>query len=108
MNLLSVSENKIICEEGETKMINFLEKEHGFDVIKVPFRNVFEFGGSLHCSTWDVRRTGTKKNYFENRANCSVDVGLNAVIDRSVGQNIGLPIEPDERVHPTKRARKSV
>jgi glycine amidinotransferase len=104
MNVLSVSQEKIVVEEGETAMHKMLE-EHGFDVIKVPFRNVFEFGGSLHCSTWDIRRQGGKKNYFENRETCAEDVGLNSVIDRSIGQNIGIPLTDDERVHPSKRAR---
>ena len=31
--------------------------------------------GSLHCSTWDVRRNGKKKNYFENRDSIE-DTGL--------------------------------
>lgn len=75
MNVLSLNKNKIICEENEKPMINFLEKEIGLDVVPVPFRNVFEFGGSLHCSTWDVRRTGAKKNYFPNEEGCE-DVGL--------------------------------
>merc|ERR1711964_394880 len=75
MNVFSINENKIVVEEGETALINFLEQEHGFDVLGVPFRNVFEFGGSLHCSTWDVRRRGDKKNFFPNRESI-VDHGL--------------------------------
>jgi len=74
MNVFSISENKIVCEEGEKKLINFLEQEHGFDVLTVPYRGVFEFGGSLHCSTWDVRRRGDCKNYFPNREGIT-DVG---------------------------------
>eukprot|EP00921_Rhytidocystis_pertsovi_P007953 GHVQ01013152.1.p1 GENE.GHVQ01013152.1~~GHVQ01013152.1.p1 ORF type:complete len:373 (+),score=46.04 GHVQ01013152.1:244-1362(+) len=66
MNVLSVSQNKIVVEEQEVALAKFLE-DLGFDVISVPFRNVFEFGGSLHCSTWDVRRRGERKNYFPNR-----------------------------------------
>lgn len=77
-----------MVEEGETKLISLLEEEHGFDVLGVPFRQVFEFGGSLHCSTWDVRRRGGKKNYFPNRENLEVDVGLEAVKERSFGKNI--------------------
>lgn len=80
MNVMSINKNKIIVEENEKPMIDFLEKEIGMDVIAVPFRNVFEFGGSLHCSTWDVRRTGKKKNYFPNTENCE-DVGLTNLTD---------------------------
>jgi len=78
MNVFSVNENKVVVEANETPLINFLEKEHGFDVIPMEFRKVFEFGGSLHCSTWDVRRTGTKKNYFPNREDIE-DVGLKSL-----------------------------
>jgi len=92
MNVFSISENKIVVEEGETKLISLLENEHGFDVLGVPFRQVFEFGGSLHCSTWDVRRRGGKKNYFPNREDVANDVGLDAVVDRSVGKNIDHPV----------------
>ena len=67
MNVLSVGPNKIVVEENEKPMIQFLEQEHGFDVLTVPFRSVYEFGGSLHCTTWDVRRRGDRKNYFPNR-----------------------------------------
>ena len=67
MNVFSIGPNKVVVEAGETPLINMLEQEYGFDVCPVPYRSVFEFGGSLHCSTWDVRRDGDKKNYFENR-----------------------------------------
>lgn len=129
MNLFSINKNKIVVEEGEKPLINFLEGELGFDVIGVPYRQVledsmrdqyqfrfscrliihwthaaleirsekmnwllhhlvlpeqlpqvFEFGGSLHCSTWDVRRTGKCKDYFPNRDDIE-DVGLNNLTD---------------------------
>ena len=69
MNMLSIGPNKIIVEETEQPMITFLEQEHGFDVCTLPFRSVYEFGGSLHCATWDVRRRGNCKDYFPNREN---------------------------------------
>ncbi|CAD7946342.1 unnamed protein product [Amoebophrya sp. A25] len=80
MNIFSIGPNKIVVEEGEKPLINMLEKELGFDVIPIPYRQVFEFGGSLHCSTWDVRRTGTCKDYFPNREDIE-DVGLNNLTD---------------------------
>jgi len=78
MNLFSVNHNKIVVEAGEKKLINLLEGEYGFDVLGIPYRNVFEFGGSLHCSTWDVRRRGGKQNYFPNREGIT-DVGLESL-----------------------------
>jgi len=75
MNVFSITHDKIVVEAGEKKMIQFLEQEHGFDVLAIPYRGVFEFGGSLHCSTWDIRRRGNMKNYFPNREGIE-DVGL--------------------------------
>jgi len=80
MNVFSINSNKIVVEEGEKPMINFLEKELGMDVIPMPFRQVFEFGGSLHCSTWDVRRTGGCKDFFPNREDIE-DVGMTNLTD---------------------------
>lgn len=52
-------------EEREEALQKLLQK-HGFDVFPLPFRNVFEFGGSFHCATWDIRRTGKCEDYFPN------------------------------------------
>ncbi|MGC5033662.1 hypothetical protein [Micromonospora sp. DT229] len=65
MNVLSVSPDTVICEEAEHDLHRLLERR-GFNVIAVPFRNVYEFGGSLHCATWDVRRSGDCEDYFTN------------------------------------------
>lgn len=65
MNVLSISPTKVICEEQETNLQEMLDKL-GFEVFTTPFRNVFEFGGSLHCATWDVRRNGSCEDYFPN------------------------------------------
>ncbi|MGW1544702.1 glycine amidinotransferase [Streptomyces sp. NPDC002309] len=63
MNVLSVSPDTVICEEQE-KPLQDLMYELGFEVLTVPFRDVFEYGGSLHCATWDIRRDGTREDYF--------------------------------------------
>lgn len=63
MNVLSISPTKVVCEENE-KPLQDLLTGLGFEVFTVPFRHVFEYGGSLHCATWDVRRTGTREDYF--------------------------------------------
>jgi glycine amidinotransferase len=65
INILSVSPSLIICEEREKPLQDLLSRL-GFDVVAVPFRNVYEFGGSLHCATWDIRRTGGCEDYFPN------------------------------------------
>ncbi|MGA5461646.1 serine/threonine protein kinase [Mycobacterium sp. NPDC050041] len=63
MNVLSISPTKVICEERERPLQELLSRL-GFEVFTIPFRNVFEFGGSLHCATWDVRRIGECEEYF--------------------------------------------
>ncbi|MER8221542.1 glycine amidinotransferase [Streptomyces sp. NPDC094143] len=63
MNVLSISPEKVICEEQEKPLQDLLDS-FGFEVFTVPFRDVFECGGSLHCATWDIRRDGTREDYF--------------------------------------------
>jgi glycine amidinotransferase len=63
MNVLSIAPDVVVCEEQERPLHSLLE-ERNFKVIKVPFRNVFEYGGSLHCATCDVRRIGSVEDYF--------------------------------------------
>jgi glycine amidinotransferase len=66
MNLLSIDENTIIVEETEAPTIKFLRDEFGFDVIPVPFRDAYKFGGSFHCQSVDVHREGVQRSYFPN------------------------------------------
>ena len=67
MNVFSISPTKVVCEEREKPLQDLLAK-HGFEVYPIPFRHVFEYGGSLHCATWDVRRNGHCEDYFPNVA----------------------------------------
>jgi len=41
-----------------------LLEENGFEVIHIPFRKVYEFGGSLHCATWDIEREDKMEDFF--------------------------------------------
>ena len=36
----------------------------GFEVVPVPFRDAYPFGGALHCATTDVYREGKMEDYF--------------------------------------------
>lgn len=47
----------------------FLVVEFGFDVLTTPFRDCYEFGGSLHCATCDIRRDDTVKDFFDQEYN---------------------------------------
>lgn len=63
MNVLSLSPKTVVCEASEHALHELLDSL-GFEVLVVPFRNVYEFGGSLHCATWDVRRRSKRESYF--------------------------------------------
>ena len=64
MNVLSLDSKTIFVEESEKGMIEVFN-DAGFDTISVPFRDVFEFGGSFHCVTTDIRRQGGMQSYFK-------------------------------------------
>lgn len=63
MNVLVISEDKVIVEAQEVGIANLLE-DNGFTVLPIDFRNVFEFGGSLHCATWDIEREDKAYDLF--------------------------------------------
>merc|ERR1712087_51190 len=63
MNVLSVSPTCVVAEEQEHDLHALLESE-GFEVIKVPFRAVYEFGGGLHCATWEIHREDKCEDLF--------------------------------------------
>lgn len=63
MNFLTLDPKTILAEETEVYQNEQLSRL-GFEVIPVPFRHVYAFGGSLHCATADVHREGTCEDYF--------------------------------------------
>jgi len=65
MNVLVIGPDKVIVEAQEEAMAHILEDE-GFTVFPIDFRKVFEFGGSLHCSTWDIEREDEPFDLFPN------------------------------------------
>jgi glycine amidinotransferase len=63
MNVLSLDERTVVVEQAEQPLIDLLA-ELGCDVITCPFDAVFQFGGSFHCATVDIRRDSTLESYF--------------------------------------------
>lgn len=63
MNLLSIDEKRVLVGKGDDSMISAL-KNWGFKPIVCNFRNFNTFGGSFHCATTDIRRTGSLKSYL--------------------------------------------
>jgi len=67
LNMLSLDEDTVVVEENETEVHALLESMD-FNLIKVPFRDVFSFGGSLHCATWDIEREDSNEDFFPNQS----------------------------------------
>ena len=67
MNVLIINPKTICVEASEEKMIKQMEG-FGMEVIPVPFRDAYAFGGSLHCATTDVYREGECEDYFPKQS----------------------------------------
>ena len=63
MNCLVIDHKTVCVEASEVNQIEQMDKL-GMEVIPVPFRDAYPFGGGLHCSTADVYREGTCEDYF--------------------------------------------
>ncbi len=63
MNILVIDPKTVCVEASEVNQMEQLDKL-GFEVIPVPFRDVYPFGGGLHCATTDVCREGDCMDYF--------------------------------------------
>jgi glycine amidinotransferase len=66
MNVLVVDPKTVCVEESEVYQCEQINKL-GFEVIPVPFRDAYPFGGALHCATTDVYREGNMEDYFPNQ-----------------------------------------
>ncbi|ULJ65883.1 serine/threonine protein kinase [Wielerella bovis] len=66
MNCLVLDHKTVICEASEVHQMEQMDKL-GMNVIPVPFRDAYPFGGALHCATADVYREGGCEDYFPNR-----------------------------------------
>ena len=63
MNVLVLDPKTVLVEASEFNQLEQLYKL-GFEVIPVPFRDAYPFGGGLHCATTDVYREGECEDYF--------------------------------------------
>ncbi len=63
MNCLVLDPKTVCIEASEVHQQEQMD-QLGFEVIPVPFRDVYPFGGGLHCSTADVYREGQLEDYF--------------------------------------------
>ncbi len=63
MNVLIIDTKTVCVEASEVHQMEQFD-QLGFEVIPVPFRDAYPFGGGLHCSTADVYREGRCEDYF--------------------------------------------
>ena len=63
MNVLVVNHQTVIVAASEVHQMDQLDKLQ-FEVIPMPFRDAYPFGGGLHCATADVFREGKCEDYF--------------------------------------------
>ena len=63
MNVLIIDTKTVCVEASEVNQMEQFD-QLGFEVIPVPFRDAYPFGGGLHCSTADVYREGRCEDYF--------------------------------------------
>ena len=63
MNCLILDEKTVCAEASEVNQLEQMD-QLGFEVIPVPFRDAYPFGGGLHCATADVYREGKCEDYF--------------------------------------------
>ena len=66
MNCLVVDHKTVIAEASEVNQLEQMDKL-GMNVIPVPFRDAYAFGGALHCATADVYREGGCEDHFPNQ-----------------------------------------
>ncbi|XWW96077.1 hypothetical protein V2A60_004047 [Cordyceps javanica] len=59
LNALSLDENRIMVEAGDTVFAAWVRDKFGMEPIMCPFQHVNSIGGSFHCATVDLVRAGT-------------------------------------------------
>ena len=62
MNLLAVRPNLVILDDRQPALIRLLES-HGVDTLPLRLTHARTLGGSFHCVSLDVRRTGQLETY---------------------------------------------
>ena len=64
MNVLSLDDQTVVVEAGQTKLARVLE-HHGFTVVPVRMRHAYTQQGGLHCTTLDTVRDSKLESYFD-------------------------------------------
>ena len=62
VNMLSIDENTVICNNYNKSVFEFLKK-HKVEPVIFNFRHRFFWDGGVHCITQDLYREGTQEDY---------------------------------------------
>lgn len=63
VNMLSVSEDLVLVNNYNKEVFDFLKK-HKIEPIICPLRHRYFWDGGIHCVTLDLRRKGSREDYF--------------------------------------------
>jgi hypothetical protein len=63
VNMLSINENTIICNNYNKEVFDFFKK-HGVEPVVFNFRHRYFWDGGIHCITQDLYREGVMEDYF--------------------------------------------
>ncbi len=63
VNMLSIDENTIICNNYNKEVFNFFKK-HKVEPVVFNFRHKYFWDGGVHCITQDLYREGNMEDYF--------------------------------------------
>jgi len=63
VNMLSIDENTVICNNYNKSVFDFLKK-HSIEPVLFNFRHRYFWDGGVHCITQDLYREGTQEDYF--------------------------------------------
>jgi len=74
MNVLMLDTKTVCVEASEVYQMEQFDML-GLEVVPVPFRDAYAFGGALHCATADVYREGTCEDYFPKLSRSSTKKG---------------------------------
>jgi len=66
VNMFSLSEEYVLVNNHNQQVFDYLKK-HRIEPIVCPMRHRYFWDGGLHCFTLDLKRKGTRENYFDEK-----------------------------------------
>ena len=64
MNILSIDQNTVICDNKQIPLMKELEK-YDITCIPIQFRHAMTLAGGIHCTTLDLHRDGVLEDYCD-------------------------------------------